>query len=255
MKRLMTDNPESLDVGLIDFCKTGWFQGDELYPGFPILSEDVVLDAGCGDGGHAGFAGRQGAHVVLCDILPEKVAKSAEVVRRTSAREITELVTTSERLALSDGLATKVICTEVLEHVDYPHVLLSELVRVAKPGALFAITVPDPASESLQRTVAKEEYWRRPNHLRVFSYEAIEELVRGAGLVIDRHDRYGFYSSISLAFFWACDTSLSERDHPLLHSWAHTWRVLLDTPGGLELKKKLDSFLPSSQMIIAHKPC
>jgi SAM-dependent methyltransferase len=252
----MTDVAESFDMGLVDFFKTGWFQGNQLYPGFPILPEDVVLDAGCGDGGHAAFAGRQGAHVVVCDILPEKVAKSAELVRKTNAREVTEVVTTSERLALPNDLATKVICTEVLEHVDYPHVLLSELVRVARPGAVFAITVPDPASESLQKLVAKETYWRRPNHLRVFSFKAIEDLVREAGLVIERHDRYGFYSAIFLAFYWLCEaeTSLTERDHPLLHSWADTWRILLDTPGGLELKKKLDSFLPSSQMIIARKP-
>jgi hypothetical protein len=104
--------------------------------------------------------------------------------------------------------------------------------------------------------VAKESYWRRPNHLRVFSFEGIEELVQESGLTILRHDRYGFYSSVFLAFFTICDanTNLKDRDHPLLHAWAHTWRTLLDTPGGLDLKKKLDSFLPSSQMIIARKP-
>jgi SAM-dependent methyltransferase len=251
----MTGSLESFDVGLDDLSRTGWFHGNQLYPGFPILPEDTVLDAGCGEGGYAKFAGRQGAHVVLCDIVPEKVARSAEVVRKTNAREVTELVTTSERLELPDGLATKVICIEVLEHVDYPHVFLSELVRVAKPGALFAITVPDPESEALQRLVADESYWRRPNHLRVFSFGGIEELVRNAGLAIERHDRYGFYSTMFLAFFWLCNTSLTERNHPLLHAWAHTWQTLLDTPGGPELKKKLDTFLPSNQIIIARKPC
>lgn len=242
------------DVGFVDHCMSGWFQGVELYKDFPIVRDDVVVDAGCGNGGYAAFAGKQGAHVVLCDLLPEKVASTAKLVRASGAREVTEVVTSSDRLPLPDALATKVICTEVLEHVDDPAFFVSELVRIAKPGALFALTVPHPASEGIQARVAPEWYFRKPHHLRVFQTEQFNKLVTGAGLEVIRHDWFGFYTTIFLALFRVCDTTLEERDHPLLRAWAKTWRMVLEMEGGPELKAKLDEALPVSQIIIARKP-
>lgn len=244
----------SANMGLTDLCKSGWFAGNELYTGFPIIADDVVVDVGCGNGGYASFAGRQGAHVVLCDIQPDQLAKAAKILRETAAREVTEVVTTSEVLPLPDGLATRVICTEVLEHVGDPRMMISELARVTAPGGLLTLTVPHPTSEALQKLVAPDEYFKPPNHVRVFSVEQFKSLVTDAGLVIERYDTFGFYSVMMLAFYWGRDTTLEERDHPLLEAWGQTWRTLFATDGGLELKRKLDAFLPSTQIIIARKP-
>jgi SAM-dependent methyltransferase len=252
----MTDAVEAFDTGLIDFFRSGWFQGDVMYPGFRIVPEDVVLDAGCGNGGQSAFIGRQGAHVIVSDILPEQVKKVSDMVRTTRARGVTELIAMSERIALPDGHVTKVVCTEVLEHVPDPKLMMSELVRVARPGAKFAISAPDPRGEALQKLVAPDSHFRPPNHIRIFSVEDFAALVRDSGLIIETHDRYGFYSAMMISFFWLVSdkTTLEERDHPLLKSWSETWRHVLDMEGGLAFKKKLDSFLPSTQMIIARKP-
>lgn len=252
----MSDTVEHFDTGLIDFFRSGWFQGNELYRGFPVTADDVVLDAGCGDGGQSVFCGRQGAHVIVADIQPQKVAHTAALVRGTKARKVTELVTTSERLDLPDGMVSRVVCTEVLEHVSDPKLMMSELVRVAKPGARFAISVPDPRGESLQKLVAPASHFRQPNHIRIFELEDFAALLRDSGLVIESHDRFGFYSAMMISFFWlvADKTTLEERNHPLLRSWSDTWRHVLDMEGGLAFKKKLDSFLPSMQLIVAHKP-
>jgi len=254
---LVAAEPEpdiSNNVGLVDHCLSGWLTGNELFRGFPILAEDVLIDAGCGSGNYAVFAGRQGPHIILCDILAEQVAKAAQRVRETNARDVTEVVQTSELMPLPDQIATKVVCREVLEHVGDPVLFMSELVRVAKPGALFLISVPHPASESLQALAHKPAYFQPPNHVRIVSPEQFKALVTDAGLVIENYETHGFYSMMALAFLSICDTDLETRQHPLLYNWGRTWRTLLETEGGVELKKKFDSYLPNSQVIIARKP-
>ena len=36
-----------------------------------------------------------------------------------------------------------VFCTDVLEHLEYPHLIVAELVRICRPGGLVIIVVPD----------------------------------------------------------------------------------------------------------------
>ena len=47
--------------------------------------------------------------------------------------------------SLPDELASfdVVSCTDVLEHLEYPHRVVAELVRICRPGGLVAIVVPD----------------------------------------------------------------------------------------------------------------
>lgn len=52
-KALNPDFLDSRNVGLIDAVNAGWYQNDsdELFRGFPISAEDIVVDVGCGAGG------------------------------------------------------------------------------------------------------------------------------------------------------------------------------------------------------------
>ena len=150
--------------------------------------------------------------------------------------------------------ATRVICTETLEHVDDPACLMAELHRVACPGALFLLSVPDPAAEALQRRLAPDSYWRKPNHLRVFQRDEFARLVTGAGLTIERRGSYGFYQALWWAMFWCCGVPLAAPDHPALKHLEKSWSALLDTPGGGDVKHALDDLMPKSQLILARKP-
>ena len=241
---------------LTDAYLSGWFRRDsgELFEGFPINAEDTVLDIGCGDGPFAQFCAERGAEVIFADIDANKVAAVTEMLKKTPARAVIPLVTNANPIPLPDARANKIIAMEVLEHVDNPAQFMSELVRVAKPGAQFLITVPDPLGESVQKKLAPDAYFEHPNHIRVFQRDEFEKLILNSGLIIERRADYGFYWSIWWFLFWACKQDLAPPWHPLLENWTRTWNMLLSMPDGPRIKKALDEAMPKSQAIIARKP-
>ncbi len=244
------------DPALKDAYLSGWFQNDtgELLKGFPIVAEDIVLDVGCGNGGHIHFCARQGAEVIFVDIDAAKVIKVEKLLAGSGARSIRPIISDSNPLPLPDEVATKIVCMEILEHVDDPAQIMRELLRVGRPGAKYLLTVPDPVAEDLQKSIALPYYFEKPNHIRVFQREEFVRLVTNAGLVIEQQTSYGFYSSMWWTLFWACEQEPVPPWHPLLENWAKTWDILLALPQGPHIKQVLDEFMPKSQIIIARKP-
>ncbi|MGH8061237.1 MAG: class I SAM-dependent methyltransferase [Pseudoxanthomonas sp.] len=244
------------EVGLYDRVLSGWYQADtnELFTGITIGPEDVVLDLGCGDGGSLLFCARRGAAVIGIDIDSDAVEAMKARLEGTPAKSMQFHVGGADPLPLKDESVTRVICTEVLEHVDDPAAVMKELVRVGKPGARYLITVPDALQETLQKEVAPDVYFQKPNHIRIFEREQFAQLVSDAGLVVEHQAFFGFYWSIWFAMFWSCGVDFSDPRHPILDNWAKTWRAVLDSENGPALKKKLDAFMPKSHAIVASKP-
>ncbi len=229
----------------------------ELMPGFAIGGADTVVDVGCGSGAASEFAALCGAEVVAVDIDPEAVRAVAR--RRKGwrlSRPFHVLQSDANPLPLPDGIATRVICQEVLEHVDDPRRVLGELVRMGRPGALYLLTVPDPASEALLKNIAPEVFWRKPNHVRVFGREEFDNLVTGFGLEIVRRSRGSFFWSMWWSLFWAMDAcpAAGAPGTPVLREWNRTWAALLASPNGARVKQALDDCAPRSQVLIARKP-
>ncbi|HLD67062.1 MAG TPA: class I SAM-dependent methyltransferase [Pseudomonas sp.] len=259
---------DSRDCGLVDAVMGGWFQNatNELFRGFPIDADDIVLDLGCGHGGSTLFCARRGAHVIFTDSEAAKIEVLREKVRETPAREAQGIVSDSLPLPLPDNLASKVIALEVLEHVEQPLAILQELVRVGRPGAQYFISVPDQASEELQRHIAPSVHFAAPNHIQVYSRQAFADLVQQAGLVIESQEFYGFYWTLWMMLFWgskqaeghvfsgATHDQIEGPFHPLLNSWASLWHATITMPGGEKIRAALDQALPKSQIILARKP-
>ena len=239
----------------LDAQQSGWFNEEqgELFSGFAIRPEDTFLDVGCGDGGASIFAARQGCAVISTDVLPEKIEQLAKRLERTTARSVRCEVSNSNPLPVADSSVTRVVCTEVMEHVPDPEQFIRELARVGAPNALYMLTVPDPAAEHVQEKLAHPIYWAPPHHVRIFSREQFGKLVTDAGLVIEKRDYYGFYWALWWTFFWAEDQELGEPEKPLLAAWSRTWSELLKRPQGARVKRELDNFMPKSQLIIARK--
>lgn len=256
------------DVGLHDAMHDGWFSGDsgELLKGFAITADDTLLDVGCGEGVATLFAIRQGASVIFTDSEYDKVRELARQVAAQSDKPNLGLVSNSLPLPLAAGCASKVVCMEVLEHIDQPEPFMAELVRMGRPGALYLLSVPSPVGEHLQKGIAPTSYFQSPNHVQIFSPERFAALVEDAGLVIEHRQASGFFWVMGMIFFWASERAAGRdlggavRDRiqapypPLMESWAKTWQDLLAQPDGLAIKRMLDQFMPKSQVIIARKP-
>lgn len=256
------------DCGLRDAVLDGWFLSDsgELLKGFAITAEDTLLDVGCGEGVATLFAMRQGASVIFTDSEFDKVRELARQVDELSSVPALGLVSNSLPLPLAEGCASKVVCMEVLEHIEQPEPFLAELVRMGKPGAQYLISVPDAVGENLQKGIAPAGYYRAPNHVQIFSRERFGQMIEEAGLVIEHRQASGFFWVMGMIFFWACERAAGRepqgavRDRiqapypALMEGWARTWQELLAQPDGPAIKQVLDQFMPKSQVIIARKP-
>jgi len=256
------------DVGLHDAVLDGWFLNDsgELLKGFAITADDTLLDVGCGEGAATLFAVRQGASVIFTDSEHDKVRDLGRQVEAQSAKSNLGLVSNSLPLPLADGCASKVVCMEVLEHIEQPEPFMAELVRMGRPGALYLLSVPAPVGEHLQKGIAPDSYYQSPNHVQIFTAKRFAALVEDAGLVIEHRQATGFFWVMGMIFFWATERAagrdlggaVRDRIHapypPLMESWARTWQDLLAQPDGLAIKQMLDHFMPKSQVIIARKP-
>jgi SAM-dependent methyltransferase len=262
------DYVDSRDCGLFDAVQSGWFlnASDELFSGFAIGAEDVMLDVGCGAGSATLFGANRGAHVVFSDVVADKIEALRAKLTQTPARAVEGLVSDSDPLPLADEYVTRVVALEVLEHVADPAAVLGELVRVGRPGALYLLAVPDPVAEHIQESCAAAQYFQPPNHIHIFERDAFARLVEEAGLVIERRSSYGFYWSLWMLIYWAqfnaaggqCSGETHEVVHPpytpLLDDWAHLWHRLLQIPEFLPIKQQLDRLMPKSQVIVARKP-
>lgn len=244
------------DVGLYDAVLSGWYQNatNEVFRGVPIGPEDTVADVGFGGGGSSLFCAKRGAQIIAIDQNLQASALLKLELEKLSTRCHTVTVGDAHQLPVADNAATRVICTEVLEHVNDPDAVLAELARIGKSGALYLLSVPSEAQENLQKQIAPSIYFQKPNHVRIFTDQQFANLVKDHGLLIEQQVQYGFYQSIWLALFWACEVDLTKPDHPALHHWEEAWRAILGTRSGPELKRQLDAFLPRTQIIVARKP-
>lgn len=252
---------EPFYLGLTDARFEGWFNYDTgtIISDLEINADDTVLDVGCGIGGPANFCGQRGAHVILVDIDIANASRSKMRVEKTPARRVDAFVSDSSPLPLADETATKIMCSEVLEHVDDPNAVLRELSRVGKPGARYLISVPDPSAEHLQQGIAPDWYFQKPNHIRIIERDEFEQMVRDAGLIVEERIGISFFWNIWWLFLWICDQEMRDgMPHPpyhqLLQNWAKTWDTLLAMDEGIKVKAALDKALPKSQILIARKP-
>ena len=262
------DFADARNVGLLDAVQAGWFQNasDELFRGFPITADDVVVDVGCGAGGASLFCAQRGAQIVFCDIDPGNIERLEQRISETPAREPRGLVTDCNPLPLDSDFASRIVAMEMLEHVDDPQLVLRELTRIGQPGALYLISVPDATAERMQIPFAPAEYFRKPNHIHIFEPEELAQRVTDAGLEIVERASYGFFWNLWMCMYWACGKAVESAPQPISHDcthppyfpllddWTSVWNRLLQMPEATPMIQALDKILPKSQIIIARKP-
>ncbi|MCX4585870.1 class I SAM-dependent methyltransferase [Streptomyces sp. NBC_01481] len=142
-----------------------------------------VLDIGTGTGTVARAAAGRGAKVTAVDAEPGMVALAARVAPGANVR-----VAVLPDLPFADGEFDAVVGNFVLNHVGQPHVALTELRRVTRPGGRVALTIwtaPTAAGQALFGRALQAAGVSRPAHLPVLAPEDNFERTAGglAGLL------------------------------------------------------------------------
>ena len=147
-----------------------------------VIAGQRVLDLGCGDGRFSAALVGAGASVVGVDAAAEALRRARE--RAPEA----EFVQSEEGASLpfADDSFDLVWCGETLEHVVDVALLLGEVRRVLRPGAMLLATTPNHArlrvaGEALAGRPLERRLDPRADHLRFFTAHTLRELLSGAG--------------------------------------------------------------------------
>ncbi len=137
----------------------------------PLDKGDLVLDAGCGEGRHTFECFRHECAVMGMDLSHQSLLKARYVLgqmeKRKEARgRVLLLRGDALRFPFADETFDKIICAEVIEHVEDDRKGVAELARILNVGGKIAITVPTRLTEHVYDLLSKE-YFRTPGgHVR-----------------------------------------------------------------------------------------
>ena len=129
----------------------------------PINRFDRVLEVGAGGGIHIDYVKHQYAEYIMTDGNKDMVALLAKRVETSGNQRLSVEFQDATHLKYPDATFDRLIATHVLEHLVHPHVVLSEWLRVVKPGGTISIILPcDPGIPwRLGRCLGVRSKWRK----------------------------------------------------------------------------------------------
>jgi uncharacterized protein (TIRG00374 family) len=139
-----------------------------------IRRGDVFLDIGCGSGVQmAVFAGAGYALAIGIDLSRNALSYA----RRRGLPNTEYIIAVAEHLPIRSGAVQKILCAEVIEHVDQPGDLVQEMRRVLGKGGEVVLTTPNENSPWGLYEFAWDTFGRgrdyAETHLRFYSRREI----------------------------------------------------------------------------------
>jgi SAM-dependent methyltransferase len=222
-----------------------------------------VLDMGCGGGRHAFEAWRRGATVVALDYSEGELKDVRGVLgAMLAAGEVPEgkagiggaVNGDALRLPFPDATFDVVIASEVLEHVWDDERAIEELVRVLKPGARMAVTVPTRWPERVCWALDHRYHDTPGGHVRIYRQPELEAKLERAGCWLrGSHHAHALHSP----YWWLkCATGIDRIDpHPAVRRYHDflVWQIT-DQPRWVEtLDRALNPVLGKSLVVYVQK--
>ncbi len=228
-----------------------------------LQSGDRVLDVGAGFGRHVYECARRGADVVALDYAHDEVVETrATLGAMIEAGEIDlarlkgVLRGDATQLPFADASFDKVITSEVLEHIQDDVTAISEMIRVLKPGGMFAATVPAWGPEKINWMLSDD--YHAPvavgGHVRIYSKTELAAKLRAAGLDLrGTHRAHALHSP----YWWLkCAVGPRNDDHPLVTKYRKflEWDIIEQPASTRIAEKVLSPALGKSIVFYGRKP-
>jgi SAM-dependent methyltransferase len=232
----------------VDFDRIGLVPGERL------------LDLGAGGGRHAFEAMRRGARVTALDYSASDLKDVAAVAgAMIESKEITldayAGVVNGDALDVPfpDATFDRIIVSEVLEHIWDDERVITELVRVLRPGGRLAVTVPTRWPERVSWALNYHYHDTPGGHVRIFRQRDLEQKLERAGLYLrGSHHAHALHSP----YWWLkCAYGLDNTDAaPVRKYHEFLCHIIEHTPRGpIALERALNPVLGKSLVIYTEK--
>jgi ubiquinone/menaquinone biosynthesis C-methylase UbiE len=226
-----------------------------------LRAGERALDHGCGAGRHAFEMYRRGADVVALDHDADELSKVRDMfVAMRAAGEVPEGaeadVKEGDALALpfADGEFDRIVAAEILEHVPDDLRLLTELVRVLRPGGTVALTVPRWLPELVCWRLSRQYHDVPGGHVRIYSDAELIGKAESAGLVYDgRHYAHALHAP----YWWLkCLVGVDNDQHPAVTAYHRllVWDIMRKPRLTRWTERALDPVLGKSLVVYLHRP-
>ena len=166
-----------------------------------LQSGDKVLDLGSGTGYFAEIMCTQASSTFCLDIALRNLLS----IKQRENKNLFLIYSDAEHLPFSDTSFNKVLCSEVLEHVEGDREALKEITRMLQPGGTLVITVPCselrfPTLIDLLGIKTVHDYEGPEKHCRKgYTLREISDLLTVSGLVVFGHAYFShFFSQLLL---------------------------------------------------------
>jgi len=153
---------------------------------FPLALNDVVLDLGCGEGRHCINAYlHENVMAIGVDLSFRDLQITADKFKPFVSADhqggfyLQQVNAT--HLPFADASIDKIICSEVLEHIENYCAILAEMNRVLKPNGLLAISVPRYWPEKICWWLSDAYHQVQGGHIRIFKAKALKREIIDRG--------------------------------------------------------------------------
>jgi SAM-dependent methyltransferase len=224
---------------------------------------DRVLDVGAGFGRHVFECARRGADVVALDYAEDEVVQTrATLGAMVAAGDIDierfkgVLRGDATRLPFADGAFDVVITSEVLEHIQDDVAAIGEMVRVLRPGGVFAATVPAWLPEKINWMLSDEYHAPKSpgGHVRIYSATELTAKLRSGGLdVTGSHRAHALHSP----YWWLkCAVGPRNDDHPAVRTYRRflEWDIVEQPRSVAVAERVLSPAIGKSIVFYARRP-
>jgi len=203
---------------------------------FRIAPGERVLDLGCGTGRHtieaARFPGRAvGVDISADDLRAAKFMYDDLKRKGELAGRADFILGDATRLPFKDAAFDRALCTETFEHIPDDRAGIREFLRVTKPGAPVAVSIPAYWPERAFWALSWD-YWHSPGgHVRWYRPGEMRALLEAHGVDVAFERRR--HASQSAYWFLRCIHGLPNESFPpvrftwKLINWHHTRRIKL----------------------------